>query len=76
MVDVNDAINDQRASIDKYKSLPKWVVQIIHDSRLVAPLPYHTRVGSHHAAYIDNCYALVASLCNEEEPIMFNEAHA
>ena len=70
-----DAILDERLSIEEYKGMPKWAITTIHESRLDAPLPYHTQVGSHHSSYINDSYALVATLCNEEEPITFNEAH-
>ena len=71
---VDDAINDKKDSIKKSKSMPKWVVQTLRDDKLGAPLPYCTHVGSHHASYINDCYALVASLCNEEKLVTFNEA--
>ena len=43
--------------------------------KLDAPLSTRTRFGSQHVSYASDCYALaVASLCDEEEPVSFDEA--
>jgi len=57
--------------------MPKWLVQTLCDSKLDAPLPTHTRFGSHqHTSYASDYFALVAvaSMYDEEEPILFEEA--
>ena len=55
--------------------MPKWLVQTLRDCKLDAPLPSCTRHGSHDASYASDCYALaVLSMCDEEEPVTFNEA--
>ena len=57
--------------------MPKWHVQTLHDSKLNAPLPSHTCYGSQHASNALGCYALVvSSMCDEEEPVKFNEAQS
>ena len=57
--------------------MPKWLVQIfLCDSKLNAPLSIRTCSGSHSADYASDCYALaVSNMCDEEEPVSYNEAH-
>jgi len=55
--------------------MPKWLVQALRERKLDAPLPTRTRFGSQHASYASDCFALdVASMYDEEEPILFEEA--
>ena len=57
--------------------MPKWLVQTLHDNKLATPLPSRTCSGSHHASYTHDRYAFAtSSMCNEEEPILFDEAHS
>jgi len=73
--DVYDALEGERTKIEESKSMRKWLVQTLHDNKLDAPLPTRTRFGSQHASYASNCFALdVASMYNEEEPVLFEEA--
>ena len=56
--------------------MPKWLVQTLHDSKLNVTLSTRTRSGSHSVDYASNCYALaVSNMCDEEEPVSYNEAH-
>ena len=55
--------------------MPKWLVQALHDSSLATSLPNCTCFGSQHASYAHDFYAFVsANMCDEEEPISFEEA--
>ena len=55
--------------------MPKWLVQTLRDSNLATPLHSCTCLGSQHASYAHVCYAfVVANMCNEEEPVSFEEA--
>ena len=55
--------------------MPKWLVQTLCDSKLDAPLSTRTHSGFQHGSYASDCYALaVSSLCDEEEPLSFDEA--
>ena len=55
--------------------MPKWLVQTLRDSKLDAPMSSCTCSGSQHVSYVPDCYALVvSSLCDEEEPVTFNQA--
>ena len=73
--EVRDALDDERTEIEEARAMPKWLVQTLRDSKLDAPLPSRTRHGSHDASYASDCYALaVSSMCDEEEPVTFNEA--
>ena len=55
--------------------MPKWLVQTLRDSKLNAPLSSRTHFGSHNADYAPDCYALaVSNMCDEEEPVSYNEA--
>jgi transposase InsO family protein len=73
--DLHDAIADERADIEEAKTMPKWLVQTLRDSKLDAPLSYRTRSGSHSASFASDCYAMAASsLCDENEPVSFDEA--
>ena len=56
--------------------MPKWlVVQTLRDSKLDAPLSTRTCSGSHSADFALDSYDLVVSnMCDEEEPVSFNEA--
>ena len=76
-VDVDDAVDEERKIIEESRNMPKWLVQTLRDNKLATPLPSRTRSGSHHASYTHDSYAFVASsMCNEEEPISFDEAHS
>jgi len=73
--DVYDALEGERTEIEESRSMPKWLVQTLRDSKLDAPLPACTRFGSQHASYASDCFALaVASMYDEEEPVLFEEA--
>lgn len=73
-VEVRDALDDERTEIEEDRPMPKWLLQTLRDSKLDAPLPSHTRHGSHDAFYASDCYALVVlSLCDKEEAITFNK---
>ena len=38
-------------------------------------MPYRTHSGSHSASFASDCYAMAASsLCDENEPVSFDEA--
>ena len=55
--------------------MPEWLVQTLRDSKLDAPMSSCTRSSSQHVSYVSDCYAsAVSSLCNEEEPVTFNQA--
>ena len=57
--------------------MPKWLVQTLCDNRLATPFFSRTHSGSHHASYTHDTYAFSASsMCNEEDPISFDEAHS
>ena len=74
-VDLQDAIFDDMAENMQARNMPKWLVQTLRDSKLDAPMSSHTCLGSQHVSYVSDCYALaVSSLCDEEEPVTFNEA--
>ena len=74
-VDVDDAIDEERKDIEESRSMPKWLVQTLHDSKLSTPLSSRTCLGSHHASYTYESYDFAASnMCDKEEPISFDEA--
>ena len=55
--------------------MPKWLGQTLCDSKLDALLSSRTHFGSQHTSYASDCYALaISSLCNEDEPVTFDEA--
>ena len=55
--------------------MPRWLVQTLRDSKLDAPMSSRTHSGFQHGSYASDCYALaVSSLCDEEEPLSFDEA--
>ncbi len=73
--DVHDALEEERTYIEESRSMPKWLVQTLRDSKLDAPLLTRTRHGSQHASFASDCYALaVSSMCDEEELVTFDEA--
>ena len=73
--DVCDALDEERTEIEESMTMPKWLVKTLHDSKLDAPLSTCTCFGSQHVSYASDCYALaVASLCDEEELVLFDEA--
>ena len=60
---------------EQARGMPKWLVHTLRDSKLDAPLSSCTRLGSHHASYASDCYALaISNLCDVEEPLSFDEA--
>ena len=72
---LQDAISDDMAENMQARNMPKWLVQTLRDSKLDAPMSSRTRSGSQHVSYVSDCYALaVSSLCDEEEPVTFNQA--
>ena len=76
-MDVNDAIDEERTIIEESRNMPKWLVQTLRDNKLATPFPSHTRSGSHQSSYTHDSYAFaVLSMCNEEQPILFDEAHS
>ena len=40
--DVYDALVDERVDIEESRTMPKWLVQTLCDSKLDAPLSSHT----------------------------------
>ena len=73
--DLHDALINERADIEEAKTVPKWLLQTLQDSKLDVPLSYRTRSGSHSASFASDCYAMAASsLCDENEPVSFDEA--
>ena len=73
--DVHDALDEEKTEIEESRSMPKWLVKTLRDNKLDAPLPSRTCHGSQRASYASDCYALtVSSICDEEEPVTFNEA--
>ena len=42
--DVHDALDEERTKIEESRSMPKWLVQTLRDSKLDAPLPSHVLV--------------------------------
>ena len=72
---MRDELDDERTKIQESRTMSKWLVQTLSDSKLDAPLSSHTCSHSHDASYAIDCYALaILSLCDEEEPVTFNEA--
>ncbi|MCO5558143.1 hypothetical protein L7F22_011720 [Adiantum nelumboides] len=75
-VDVNDVLDEERAENEQSRGMPKWMVHTLHNSKLDAPLSSHTHLGSCHASYASDCYALaVSSLHDVEETLSYDEAH-
>ena len=73
--DVHDVLYEERAENEEARNMPKWLVQTLRDSKLDAPLSSRTRFGSQNTSYASDCYALaVSSLCDEDEPVTFDEA--
>ena len=73
--DACDALYEERTKIEESRTMPKWLVQTLRDSKLDAPLSTRTCSGSQHVSYALDCYVLVvASLCDEEEHVSFDEA--
>ncbi len=72
--DLHDALVDEREYTEDSQTLPKWLVQILRDSKLDAPLSSRTHLGSHSAHHVLDCYALVVSNICDEESISFNSA--
>ena len=73
--DVHDALDYNRTKIEESRSMPKWLVHTLCDSKLDALLPSRTHHSSQRSSYASYCYALVvSSMCDEEELITFNEA--
>ena len=56
------------------RALPKWVQSTLHDSKLVAPLPRHTRAGTSYGRDNDVHIAYVGNLCDVEESESFEDA--
>ena len=74
---MDDAIDEERTITEVSRNMPKWLVQTLRDSKLATILPCRTHSRSHHASYTHDNYAfIVSSMCNEKEPILFNEAHS
>ena len=72
---VHDVLHEDKAENEEARNMPKWLVQTLCDSKLDALLSSCTRFGSQHTYYASNCYDLVvSSLCDEDEPITFDEA--
>ena len=73
--DLHHALINERADIEEAKTVPKWLLQTLQDSKLDFPLSYRTRSGYHSASFASDCYAMAASsLCDENEPVSFDEA--
>ncbi len=49
--DVQEALDEERIDIEESRSMPKWPVQTLRDSKLDAPLSSRTRSGSHSADF-------------------------
>ncbi|MCO5590687.1 hypothetical protein L7F22_044661 [Adiantum nelumboides] len=74
-VDVHDVLDEEWTENEQARGMPKWLVHTLCDSKLDAPLSSRTRLGSRHASYASDCYALaVCSLHDVEEPLSFDEA--
>ena len=74
-VDLYDAVDEHRIDIEESINMPKGLVQTLCDNKLASPLSICTRLGSHHASYTYESYVFVASnMCDEEEPVSFDEA--
>ena len=71
---MDDVVDEERVAIEESKSMPKWLVQTLRDSKLATPLPHRTRGGSHHASTSFVDHSFIAETCNEEEPVSFEEA--
>ena len=50
-VNVHDAFVDKRIDTWESKTMPKWLMQTLRESRLDESLSYHTRLG-YHSAFI------------------------
>ena len=73
--DLQHVIDEDMAENEQARNMPRWLVQNLRDSKLDAPLSTRTRSGFQHGSYASDCYALaVSSLCDEEEPLSFDEA--
>ena len=47
----------------------------LRDNKIDAPMSSCTHSGFQHISYASDCYALaVSSMCDEEEPLSFDEA--
>ena len=55
--------------------MPKCLVQTLRDSKLDAPLSSCTHFGSEQNSFASDFYGWdVSSLCDEDEPVTFDEA--
>ena len=55
---IDNALHDERVEIMNSRTIPKWSVQTLSDSKLDAFLSSHTRSSSHETSYAIDCYAL------------------
>ena len=73
--DLQDEIYEDMAENEQARGMPKWLVQTLRDSKIDAPKSSRTRSGFQHSSYASDCYALaLSSMCDEEEPLSFDEA--
>jgi len=74
--DVYDALEGERTEIEESRSMPKWLVQTLRDSKLDAPFLTCTRFGSQHASYASNCFALaVLQVCMMKKSLSCLKKH-
>ena len=73
---MHDALDEERTKIEESRSMPKWLVQTLCDSKLDAPLSSHTHHGSQHVPLMHQIvmHWLFLVMCDEEEPVTFDEA--
>ena len=54
--------------------MPKWLVQTLHASKIDAHISSCTHSSFQRTSYASDWYALaVSSMCDEEEPLPFDE---
>ena len=69
---------EERTIIQASKSMPKWLVQTLQDSKLATPLPHRTHGGNtwrYHVSISFVDHSFIIETCNEEELVSFEEAH-
>ena len=76
-MDVDDAVDEERKIIEESRNMQNHMVQTLRDNKVATPLLSPTCSRFHHASYTHENYAFATSrMCNEEEPISFEEAHS
>lgn len=73
--DLLHELDEDLAENEQARGMPKWLVQTLRDSKTDAPMSSCTCSGFQHTSYASDCYAMaVSSMCDEEEPLSFDEA--